>query len=511
MSALNKKGSDPFLIRGTEVKIIQSDITSLEVDAIVNAANNKLVMGGGVAGAIKRKGGKAIEDEAVKKGPIRIGEAVATGAGSLKAKYVIHAAAMGMDFETDEAKIRESCRSALKIADELKVSSIAFPALGCGIGGFGLLAAAKIMSQEVFKYLRERRKAGLKEIVFCLYDAEAFEIFDKQVPAYLTHITEKLQKGPFITVDALIEMDGGIVLIKRKNPPFGWALPGGFVDYGESLEDAVIREAKEETGLDLIDVKQFRAYSDPARDARFHTISMVFTAKGKGRPQAADDAADLKIVKLNEAEGMALAFDHRKVIADYISPSPVAGVGQVLHTRETRTKFGGNMRELKKALETALDMEGAGYDFYKKCAKKTKDELAKKVFEALAEDENRHIGSISCYCAGVADKNKTPRLCDVLDPHKPIKQRVIFEKFKAPGEAADDELKAYETAMKMENDGYDFYKKSYDAAGDGNSKDLYKFLMGEEKAHFELINNTYNFLKDPAGWYIQNEKPIVEG
>ena len=136
-------------IKDTEIKVVQGDITELEVDAIVNAANNKLVMGGGVAAAIKKKGGKSIEEEAIKLGPIKIGEAIATSAGSLPSKYVIHAATMGMDFATDEIKIRNSCRSALAIAQDLKIKSIAFPALGCGVGGFPLLASAKVMAQEV--------------------------------------------------------------------------------------------------------------------------------------------------------------------------------------------------------------------------------------------------------------------------------------------------------------------------------------------------------------------------
>ena len=138
-----------MILGGCEVKIIHSDITEIAVDAIVNAANNKLLMGGGVAGDIKRKGGPQIETEAVEKGPIDIGGAVATSAGKLKARYVIHAATMGMDHKTDEIKVRNSCASALKVADELKISSIAFPALGCGVGGFPLKASAKIMAQEV--------------------------------------------------------------------------------------------------------------------------------------------------------------------------------------------------------------------------------------------------------------------------------------------------------------------------------------------------------------------------
>lgn len=303
--------------KNTQIKIIQGDITELKVDAIVNAANNRLVMGGGVAAAIKKKGGKGIEEEAVKKGPIKIGEAIFTAAGNLPAKYVIHTATMGTDFHTDEAKIRDSCKSALKISEELKVTSVAFPALGCGVGGFPHLAAAKIMAQEVFRHLREE-ESFLKEVIFCLYNQEAYDIFHKGVIAYLEYITHKLQNGPFITVDAIIEINEGIVVIQRSNPPFGWALPGGFVDYGESLERAVVREAKEETGLDLEDLKQFHTYSESQRDPRFHTVSTVFIGKAKGKPKAASDAEDLKVFKINELSGLDFAFDHKKILEDYL-------------------------------------------------------------------------------------------------------------------------------------------------------------------------------------------------
>lgn len=313
-----------MFIKDTQIKIIQGDITGLKVDAIVNAANNKLVMGGGVAGAIKKKGGKVIEEEAVKKGPIKIGEAVATPAGGLAAKYVIHAATMGMDFVTDEVKIRESCKNALRVAEELKIKSIAFPALGCGVGGFPLLASAKIMSQEVFRHIKEDG-SQLKEIIFCLYDKEALDIFNKGIISYLEYIIHKLQNGPFTTVDAIIEIpaspaggNGGVVLIQRSNPPFGFALPGGFVDYNESLEAAVRREMKEETGLDLEDLRQFHTYSEPGRDPRFHTICTVFLAKGKGKPKAGDDAAGLKVVKLDEIKKIDFAFDHKKILSDYL-------------------------------------------------------------------------------------------------------------------------------------------------------------------------------------------------
>jgi len=305
-------------IKNTEIRVVLGDITELRADAIVNAANNKLVMGGGVAGAIRKKGGKVIEEEAVKKGPIKIGEAVATSAGELAAKYVIHAATMGMDFKTGEIKVRDACRSSLRLAEDLKISSIVFPALGCGTGGFPLLASAKIMAQETLKHLRENGGTSLREVVFCLRDQEAFTVFKKGVLGYLEYVTTKLCAGPFTTVDAIIELPEGIVVIQRSNPPFGWALPGGFVDYGESLEDAVVREAKEETNLDLIGVKQFHTYSDPQRDPRFHTVGTVFIAKGKGKPKAGDDAAGLKVIKPSEIEKLEFAFDHKKIIQDYI-------------------------------------------------------------------------------------------------------------------------------------------------------------------------------------------------
>ena len=122
-------------------------------------------------------------------------------------------------------------------------------------------------------------------------------------------------KGPSPTVDIIIEIEGKIVLIERKNPPYGWALPGGFVDYGESYEQAALREALEETGLKVSDLRQFHTYSDPNRDARQHTASTVFIGKAAGRPVAGDDAGR---VGLFDQGGLpSLAFDHARILADY--------------------------------------------------------------------------------------------------------------------------------------------------------------------------------------------------
>ncbi len=125
-------------------------------------------------------------------------------------------------------------------------------------------------------------------------------------------------KNPFPTVDIIIKVKGGIVLIERKNPPYGWAIPGGFVDYGESLETAAVREAKEETSLDVRLVSQLGAYSDPDRDPRHHTISVVFIAEAEGAPIAADDALSVRVFTPDTLpENM--AFDHRRICMDYFS------------------------------------------------------------------------------------------------------------------------------------------------------------------------------------------------
>jgi ADP-ribose pyrophosphatase YjhB (NUDIX family) len=128
-------------------------------------------------------------------------------------------------------------------------------------------------------------------------------------------------RNPLPTVDVIIEVEEGIVLIKRKNPPYGWALPGGFVDYGESLEEAALREAKEETNLDVKLLFQLGAYSDPARDPRQHTISVVFIAGALGKPKAADDAAEVGVFGRSSMP-KELAFDHGKILQDYFAKRP---------------------------------------------------------------------------------------------------------------------------------------------------------------------------------------------
>jgi 8-oxo-dGTP diphosphatase len=126
----------------------------------------------------------------------------------------------------------------------------------------------------------------------------------------------KSYRNPVPTVDIIIEVAGGIVLIARKNPPLGWALPGGFVDYGETLEEAAVREAWEETSIRITELKLLGCYSDPSRDSRQHTISTVYIARGEGIPHAGDDAAAIAVFPLDSLPS-SLCFDHDRIINDY--------------------------------------------------------------------------------------------------------------------------------------------------------------------------------------------------
>ena len=159
------------------LQVVEGDITKLEVDAIANAANDRLWMGAGVAGAIKRAGGEEIEREAVALGPIQVGDAVATGAGRLGARHVIHGAVMGQDLTTNEELVRRTTRSCLEVADELGARSLALPAFGTGVGGLPLEACAEAMVAEARAY----DARSLERLVFAVYGAEAERVFSDAV------------------------------------------------------------------------------------------------------------------------------------------------------------------------------------------------------------------------------------------------------------------------------------------------------------------------------------------
>lgn len=157
------------------IEVVRGDITRADTDAIVNAANNEFWMGSGVAGAIKAAGGETIEQEAMAKGPVLPGEAVWTGAGRLRFKYIIHAAAMGQDLRTSDKLIRQTTIAALRIADELKLESVALPAFGTGVGGFPMKACANIMVTAARSFGAMAKH--LTRIQFCLFDDTGYALF----------------------------------------------------------------------------------------------------------------------------------------------------------------------------------------------------------------------------------------------------------------------------------------------------------------------------------------------
>ena len=156
-----------------ELELREGDIADVEADALVNAANDHLSMGGGVAGALKRVGGEEIEREAMSKGPIPLGRAVATGAGRLRARWVIHGAVMGQDLRTDAELVRRTTRSCLELADELGCRTVALPAFGTGVGGFRLEDCARIMVEETRSFAPQ----ALERVIFAVFGGVAYDVF----------------------------------------------------------------------------------------------------------------------------------------------------------------------------------------------------------------------------------------------------------------------------------------------------------------------------------------------
>ena len=217
----------------------------------------------------------------------------------------------------NERTIRRAYANALHRAAKLKSHAIVLPTIDCGEEKFPLVGITKIMAQEILRFARYE-KNSVKNIIIKVADPRASSIYKTRIEGYMRHVQEDLGLGPYVTVDMIIELKTGIVAIERSNPPYGWALPGGFVDPFESLETAVRREAKEETNLRLTNLRQLGTYSDPKRDPRFHTIATVYVAKGIGQPKAGDDAQGLKVVKYSDLRKFKFAFDHGKMIRDYL-------------------------------------------------------------------------------------------------------------------------------------------------------------------------------------------------
>lgn len=220
-----------------------------------------------------------------------------------------------------EEDLRNICNSALNRALRKGAKAFVFGPFVFDKSTLTPVACAKIIAQEAYKHIK-LTDTSLKTITIFLSGARHIGLFQKTIFGYLDYIINKLSKGPFSTVDIIIETGKGVVLIERSNPPFGWAIPGGFVDYGEAIEATARREAKEETNLDIFDLKQFHTYSAPGRDPRFQTITTVFTAKAKGKPRADSDAKNIGIFTLSQIRNMKLAFDHNRVIEDYFKSIP---------------------------------------------------------------------------------------------------------------------------------------------------------------------------------------------
>lgn len=247
-------------------------------------------------------------------------ECVSASAADVAAEFVAAEESFpgGTGSSSDESVVRAACARALVEAQVRQISSVALPAIGVRPGGISLVAVAKIMVQEAIRVARAG-PSSLRRISLCFPYEQGFEAFSRAVNGYIRHFLDVLLWGPFVTVDAIIEVSGGIVLVQRTNPPLGFALPGGFVDYEETLEDAVRREAREETDLELLDLSQLHSYSDPSRDPRFHTVTTVFTARADGTPRAGDDAAGIQVATPAEIRGLSFAFDHGQILSDYLT------------------------------------------------------------------------------------------------------------------------------------------------------------------------------------------------
>ena len=166
-------------INKSTIELVEGDITEMQTDAIVNAANARLVLGGGVAGAIRMKGGPSIQEQCDKIGGTFVGGAVITGGGNLKAKYVIHAVGPRLGEGDEDEKLKNATLNSFKLADEKGIKSISFPAISTGIFGFPIQRCAEIMLKTTLEYLKGKTK--LEKVCFCLFDRDSFKVFENQL------------------------------------------------------------------------------------------------------------------------------------------------------------------------------------------------------------------------------------------------------------------------------------------------------------------------------------------
>ncbi len=172
-------------VSGSKIEIVKGDLSQQDTQAVVNAANDHLWMGSGVAGALKKHGGTAIEDEATEQGPVNIGEAVLTGGGDLQAEYVIHAVSMGQDLKTNPEAVGKATQAALKLAEERHIASLSLPAIGTGAGGVEIHQCASVMLNQTIEFLQSATSLNL--VRFVLFDDAVHEAFNEE----LRHIFER--------------------------------------------------------------------------------------------------------------------------------------------------------------------------------------------------------------------------------------------------------------------------------------------------------------------------------
>ncbi len=305
-------------IKDTQLDIIQGDITDLNIGAVVNPCGPDRALASPLAGLVLKKDPCRREGGAAPSQVLPAGAVMCFQNQGPQIRYIIHAVKVDDEGKTGERVLRQVCRNVFRCVRELDVDSLAFLPLVENPEEFPVLGAAKIMAQEILKAVRYESTL-LRKIVICLPEAALYDVYVKELTSYMNHILCDLGAGPYVTVDIIIEVPEGIVVIERSNPPYGLALPGGFVDPGESLEQAAYREAKEETDLDLVDLRQFHTYSAPQRDPRFHTVSTVFVARGEGVPHFGDDAKGLRVIPREEILKCDFAFDHGIILRDYLS------------------------------------------------------------------------------------------------------------------------------------------------------------------------------------------------
>ncbi|HKJ68661.1 MAG TPA: macro domain-containing protein [bacterium] len=166
-------------VLNSKVEIVQGDLSEQDTTAVVNAANNHLWMGSGVAGALKKKGGESIEQEAIEQGPTNIGNSVLTKGGDLKARYVIHAVSMGQDMKTNIDYVAKATRSALQLADEEGIGSVSFPAIGAGAGGLEMHQVASTMLTQTIDHLQS--DTSIRLVRFVLFDEKTHEAFNDEL------------------------------------------------------------------------------------------------------------------------------------------------------------------------------------------------------------------------------------------------------------------------------------------------------------------------------------------